>query len=490
MPVLIEDKEPIRRITTKDLKAAVASRTRTNSVATAKPKVTTTPAVKLVSKPTPKPKRKRTKKKKRMPLLRAQSKENVSPTGSGSYVDPALRQIDEVVNKELEAARSNVVDMQAPIYFLVLDTNVLLGYLEVLEQFVRDCEKCGAPVQIIIPGVVVRELDGQKTSKSTELGWNARMASTWILNELKEKRIVKGQAYTETLQCSGTWKIRDADDVSNDDLIIDCCLYFRKIHPRTVVISADNNLCSEALAQDVNIINPRDSKRWSSRLLAFQAFKDRQDIEQIVLNFSGPSDTRRSKRQQEALEKELGEQPPPRYVEYEVDGMDIDDGYNADAEPSREHLLDDLHRQILSHFTALLSELARRAAPEVFSGKPVTSDDSMHSPVKTYSRMPAKQWKAGDYVKLLSSTGLIPTSATDGDKSTIRAGSTRLASFLTDAYEHSGRKGQEWSRADWYFCLEVLECLGRAWSDEPILLSLAMLLPQVDVDFCQPMRPT
>lgn len=45
------------------------------------------------------------------------------------------------------------------MYCLVLDTNVLLGYLDVLEQFVRDSEICLAPVQIIIPGVVVQELD-------------------------------------------------------------------------------------------------------------------------------------------------------------------------------------------------------------------------------------------------------------------------------------------------------------------------------------------
>ena len=102
MPALI-DVEPIRKIITKDHKAAAAvSRPITNSVA--KPTVT---IVKPTTTPVPTPKYTQTKKhwrrKWKMPHSRGSSKENASP--SGGYEDPALRQIDEVVNKELEAAR-------------------------------------------------------------------------------------------------------------------------------------------------------------------------------------------------------------------------------------------------------------------------------------------------------------------------------------------------------------------------------------------------
>lgn len=375
----------------------------------------------------------------------------------------------------------------------MLDTNVLLGYLDVLDQFIRDSESCLAPIQIVVPGIVVQELDYQKCSRSADLQWNARMASTWILEQLKRKRTVKGQAYGETLQVSGTWKKRDGKDMSNDDLIVDCCLYFGNRHRRVVVASADHNLCTNALSQSIAIINPRDTKKWSSRLLATHVFNDRPDTEQIALNFGGPSEIRRSKCQREALEKDLGEQPPPQYLEKESDGMEIDDGHGMDFEPSREHLLDNLHRQVLGHFTSLLMELVRRVAPQLFSQDAIgVGNVSIHSPLAGLIRKPGAQWKAADCVQLLSttSTGIFPKSATHGDIRTIKAGSTRLASFVTDPYEDCGRKGQEWSRADWYFCLEVLECLGRVWGDEPILLSLAMLRPQVDVDFVQPMRPT
>ena len=49
----------------------------------------------------------------------------------------------------------------------------------------------------------------QKSNESKDLCWAARLASTWILAKLKERRNVKGQAYPETLQQSGTWKRRD-----------------------------------------------------------------------------------------------------------------------------------------------------------------------------------------------------------------------------------------------------------------------------------------
>lgn len=42
---------------------------------------------------------------------------------------------------------------------IVLDTNVLLGHLEVMQQFAEDIEKVGEPISVVIPGVVVQELD-------------------------------------------------------------------------------------------------------------------------------------------------------------------------------------------------------------------------------------------------------------------------------------------------------------------------------------------
>lgn len=42
---------------------------------------------------------------------------------------------------------------------LVIDTNVLISYLDVLQQFADDVDRAGEPISIVIPGVVVQELD-------------------------------------------------------------------------------------------------------------------------------------------------------------------------------------------------------------------------------------------------------------------------------------------------------------------------------------------
>lgn len=42
---------------------------------------------------------------------------------------------------------------------LVLDTNILLEFLEVIQAFVSEVEEQGLPVLLVIPGVVIYELD-------------------------------------------------------------------------------------------------------------------------------------------------------------------------------------------------------------------------------------------------------------------------------------------------------------------------------------------
>ena len=48
--------------------------------------------------------------------------------------------------------------LESTIY-VVVDTNILLGYYEALRTFVEDVEKVEAPVVVVFPGIVVQELD-------------------------------------------------------------------------------------------------------------------------------------------------------------------------------------------------------------------------------------------------------------------------------------------------------------------------------------------
>ena len=190
----------------------------------------------------------------------------------------------------------------------------------------------------------------------------------------------------------------------------------------------------------------------------------------------------------------MGPQPPmPSIVE--DDRMEVDDEFTILLDPPPQHLLDDLHNQILEHFTILLSELLRRVAPALFE-QPVTSKTgaaaSKHAP-SIVSR-PAREWKARDYLLYLCNIRHFPSTSTaaNKDRKMVRDGSSRLVDFFTERYDPKGkgRSGQHWSRADWMLCLSTLRALGQVYNDPSIMNSLIQLDPQVALVFQTPMRPT
>ena len=180
----------------------------------------------------------------------------------------------------------------------MVDTNILLHQLDALQQFVIDIEhNLPLTLQIIIPGIVISELDRwvnimysvvcindngwtiyytaerQKT-REDKVAWAARLASTWLLEKVKERRFVKGQTYEETCRASGKWNVNDdkrgearasnsdtkkrletdrifaqrGGSEVNDDLILDCCQYFARRPQQGVIThvalcSGDKNLC-------------------------------------------------------------------------------------------------------------------------------------------------------------------------------------------------------------------------------------------------------
>lgn len=122
-------------------------------------------------------------------------------------LDATLKRIDDIVN--------NDVEMEGPLSeqstIIVIDTNILLEFLDILQTFVLDIEQQKLPVLLIIPGVVIYELDSQKNRDG--LSWFARRASTWLLSKVKERRTVKGQALGETCKASRNWKKREPGEV-------------------------------------------------------------------------------------------------------------------------------------------------------------------------------------------------------------------------------------------------------------------------------------
>lgn len=55
-------------------------------------------------------------------------------------------------------------------------------------------------------------MDGRQKNRGG-LAWFARRASSWLLDRIKERKSVRGQANGETCKASGKWKSREPNDV-------------------------------------------------------------------------------------------------------------------------------------------------------------------------------------------------------------------------------------------------------------------------------------
>lgn len=94
--------------------------------------------------------------------------------------------------------------------YLVIDTNVLIHHLLVLKQALSriNADATSLNVVMLVPGIVVSELDYQKDG-ARGIANDSRRASSWLAEEIGNGTSrVKGQAYTQTMLPSGDWRQR------------------------------------------------------------------------------------------------------------------------------------------------------------------------------------------------------------------------------------------------------------------------------------------
>uniref|UniRef100_A0A060TBY3 ARAD1B12408p n=1 Tax=Blastobotrys adeninivorans TaxID=409370 RepID=A0A060TBY3_BLAAD len=136
-------------------------------------------------------------------------------------------------------------DISSP-FFLVVDTNFMVSHLDLVKEIRALLERQNLPKRaIVVPWVVVQELDGLKAKSSvTHL---ARAANTWIYETLANRNAwVVGQKLTEIEDLS----------LKGDDAILDCCRYFQtKYNALTVILSNDRNLCAKSLIHEVRTVS-------------------------------------------------------------------------------------------------------------------------------------------------------------------------------------------------------------------------------------------
>ncbi|CAA7259861.1 unnamed protein product [Cyclocybe aegerita] len=336
-----------------------------------------------------------------------------------------LNQIDQIANEDVEMKKfdddsDSDDDEQAPesdyAAYLVIDTNIILHQFEVLSQFVKDVERGEVPVVIVVPGAVIMELDGQK--KRDGLAWFARRGSSWLLQKVRERKCVKGQALEETLKLSGSWKKHDPGEITssemyNDNLILDCCMFFKE-RKFTLLCSADNNLCINAQTQGIPSITP--SRFWSSRELAYGIYGDKVDLSQ----FGGHKESYKN-------EDRAAPVTAPAQAVDEDDRMQLDDEDTSETWKS-EDPLNMLHEAVIDHFTRLLVELVGKVGGE-----------------EHYTL-----WSAQKCLEYLNG------------RKRVKAANPRAEVFLLRPREGGGgRPGKEWARKDWEVALDNLGDVGR-----------------------------
>lgn len=80
---------------------------------------------------------------------------NINAVQEIPALDATLKRIDDISNADVEMQEA--LSEQSTV--IVVDTNILLEFLDVLQTFVSEIEQQGLPVLLIIPGVVIYELD-------------------------------------------------------------------------------------------------------------------------------------------------------------------------------------------------------------------------------------------------------------------------------------------------------------------------------------------
>jgi hypothetical protein len=214
-------------------------------------------------------------------------------------------------------------------------------------------------------------------------------------------------------------------------------------------------------ASDIETLEPKHN--WSSRVIADKIFGPYScaafdDYVQSVRpdRVSGTTDS-----------------IVPNYEKMNIDAVD------NEWVPS--HALDDLHLQLVDHFTILLRELVHRVDPNVENCGRDGAKLSRHATSQLSKRL--TQWTAADCVEYLSTLKRMAVTT------------PKLEAFLSkphsrDMNSRGRRRGQDWSKRQWEIGMDGLEKLGEMWEDRAVLESMELLRIEVDETFRLQLRPT
>ncbi|XP_075229981.1 swt1 RNA endoribonuclease isoform X2 [Lycorma delicatula] len=173
-----------------------------------------------------------------------------------------LRDIGEV-RKELASSASeidmDIVEMEISVdecatstcdnAFLVVDTNVFIGNLDLIKKLAEFTLPDGRSIIIVVPWQVMQELDKLKT-KPGVLGKKSRSAVNYIFNFFvsKNPRLVGQSAKQHSMR--ENYIMCEVPD----DAIICCCLQLAAQRQEVALCSNDKNLVSKASANGISAL--------------------------------------------------------------------------------------------------------------------------------------------------------------------------------------------------------------------------------------------
>jgi hypothetical protein len=155
-----------------------------------------------------------------------------------------------------------------------------------------------------------------------------------------------------------------------------------------------------------------------------------------------------------------------------------------------EHPLDELHEQVVSHFTDLLRDIAQRAATcqaelNATAGRGLLA--SKHAPkfgnavqtLPTISEI--RSFASSECIQFLAVLSPRAFSGVGGQHDRSAKPEhyefARLANFLTSPYNPGARRGRDWTREDWRDAIALLEKSARYWQDLSTCESCALCRP-------------
>ena len=144
---------------------------------------------------------------------------------------------------------------------VVIDTNIFLSHLPIVQMLVEKEEFC-SKVQILVPWMVLQELDFMKTNRENKVKLEilARKAGTFIFEQISKKNVFfRTQTLEEFKSCMNL-----LPDENADDKILQWCLNLKKeIGSDITLLSNDILFCAKASA---NGIQPFQSENFIQQL--------------------------------------------------------------------------------------------------------------------------------------------------------------------------------------------------------------------------------